>query len=196
MELYVLAQCPVVRDAVCLNIQLLKEPLCGPVLFSGVTLTLLLSSPPLWCSGVLLSDDGLAFSLLLLESLSLMMSYCRQNRAITAAGRWEMGTCATQTNKEWNSVMRRQLSLTDMSLPPLTKHVERPCEKLKSAPMGVWGLCLYLEAWKTPILHGVYFALVFKLPDAVGPPVWRRTVCSQLTALLHWGYTFVWECHH
>ncbi|TNN82594.1 hypothetical protein EYF80_007112 [Liparis tanakae] len=62
------------------------EPLCALV-FGGVGLTLLLSSPSLWCSGVLLSDDGLAFSLLLLESLSLMMSYCRQNRAITAAER-------------------------------------------------------------------------------------------------------------
>lgn len=60
--------------------------------FRGFVLTLLLSSPPLWCSGVLLSDDGLAFSLLLLESLSLMMSYCRQNRAITAARMWERGT--------------------------------------------------------------------------------------------------------
>lgn len=49
-------------------------------------LTLLLSRPPLWCSGVLLSEEGLTFSLLLLESLSFMISYCRQNRAITAAG--------------------------------------------------------------------------------------------------------------
>ena len=48
---------------------------------------MLLSRPPLWCSGVLCSEDGFAFSLLLLESLSLMMSYCRQNSAMTAAGR-------------------------------------------------------------------------------------------------------------
>ncbi len=92
----------------------------------GVVLTLLLSSPPLWCSGVLLSDDGLAFSLLLLESLSLMMSYCRQNRAITAAGRREMDTHG-QRNEDENSVMRRQLSLTDVPPLPPTGHVERPC---------------------------------------------------------------------
>lgn len=49
--------------------------------------TLLRSSPPLGRSGVLCSEDGLVFSLLLLESLSLMMSYCLQKRAITAAER-------------------------------------------------------------------------------------------------------------
>ncbi len=47
--------------------------------------TLLRRRPPLWCSGVLLSEDGFTFSLLLLESLSFIMSYCRQNKAITAA---------------------------------------------------------------------------------------------------------------
>ena len=45
--------------------------------------TLLRSSPPCGCSGVLHSDEFLALSLLLLGSLSLMMSYCRQNRTIT-----------------------------------------------------------------------------------------------------------------
>lgn len=47
--------------------------------------TLLPSRPPLWYSGVLWPDSGLLFSLLwLLESLSLMISYCLQKRAITA----------------------------------------------------------------------------------------------------------------
>lgn len=46
---------------------------------------LLRSSPPVGRSGVLCSEDGFVFSLLLLESLSLMMSYCLQKRAITAA---------------------------------------------------------------------------------------------------------------
>lgn len=48
-----------------------------------VTLTLLRRRPPPWCSGVLVSDALLVFSLLLLGSLSLMMSYWRQKRAIT-----------------------------------------------------------------------------------------------------------------
>lgn len=50
--------------------------------------TLLRSSPPCGCSGVLHSEEFLALSLLLLGSLSLMMSYWRQNRAITPA--WQM----------------------------------------------------------------------------------------------------------
>lgn len=49
----------------------------------GVSLTLLRRRPPPWCSGVLVSDALLVFSLLLLGSLSLMMSYWRQKRAIT-----------------------------------------------------------------------------------------------------------------
>lgn len=49
--------------------------------------TLLRSSPPCGCSGVLHSEEFFALSLLLLGSLSLMMSYWRQNRAITPAGR-------------------------------------------------------------------------------------------------------------
>lgn len=62
-------------DATC-------RPSCQPS-----PLTLLRSSPPLGRSGVLCSEDGFVFSLLLLESLSLMISYCLQNRAITAAER-------------------------------------------------------------------------------------------------------------
>lgn len=61
------------------------HPSCQPS-----PLTLLRSSPPLGRSGVLCSEDGFVFSLLLLESLSLMMSYCLQKRAITAAGRQGM----------------------------------------------------------------------------------------------------------
>ena len=53
---------------------------------SDLTLTLLRRSPPPWCSGVLVSDALLVFSLLLLGSLSLMMSYWRQKRAMTPAG--------------------------------------------------------------------------------------------------------------
>lgn len=48
--------------------------------------TLLRNSPPVGCSGVLHSDEFLALSLLLLGSLSLIMSYWRQNRAITPEG--------------------------------------------------------------------------------------------------------------
>lgn len=77
--------------------------------YLSALLTLLLSRPPpLWCSGVLLSDIGLAFSLLLLESLSLMMSYWRQKRAITAAG---------SDARDGYSVTRRQLSLTHERFP-------------------------------------------------------------------------------
>lgn len=57
--------------------------------------TLLRSSPPLGRSGVLCSEDGFVFSLLLLESLSLMMSYCLQKRAITAAEREGMKASLT-----------------------------------------------------------------------------------------------------
>lgn len=57
-------------------------------------LTLLRSSPPPWCSGVLFSEALLAFSLLLFGSLSLMMSYCLQNRAITPDG--EKASVSTQ----------------------------------------------------------------------------------------------------
>lgn len=53
---------------------------------SDLALTLLRRSPPPWCSGVLVSDALLVFSLLLLGSLSLMMSYWRQKRAMTPAG--------------------------------------------------------------------------------------------------------------
>lgn len=49
----------------------------------GVALTLLRRRPPPWCSGVLVSEALLAFSLLLLGSLSLIMSYWRQKRAMT-----------------------------------------------------------------------------------------------------------------
>ena len=61
------------------------HPSCQPF-----PLTLLRSSPPLGRSGVLCSEEGFVFSLLLLESLSLMMSYCLQKRAITAAERQGM----------------------------------------------------------------------------------------------------------
>ena len=53
---------------------------------SDLALTLLRRSPPPWCSGVLVSDALLVFSLLLLGSLSLMMSYWRQKRAMTPPG--------------------------------------------------------------------------------------------------------------
>lgn len=49
----------------------------------GVGYTLLRNSPPVGCSGVLHSEEFLALSLLLLGSLSLIMSYWRQKRAIT-----------------------------------------------------------------------------------------------------------------
>lgn len=49
-------------------------------------LTLLRRRPPPWCSGVLVSDALLVFSLLLLGSLSLIMSYWRQKRAMTPGG--------------------------------------------------------------------------------------------------------------
>lgn len=48
--------------------------------------TLLRRSPPPWCSGVLVSDALLVFSLLLLGSLSLIMSYWRQKRTMTPGG--------------------------------------------------------------------------------------------------------------
>lgn len=49
--------------------------------------TLLRNRPPVGCSGVLHSEEFLALSLLLLGSLSLMMSYWRQKRAITPVRR-------------------------------------------------------------------------------------------------------------
>jgi len=49
--------------------------------------TLLRNSPPVGCSGVLHSEEFLALSLLLLGSLSLIMSYWRQKRAITPGRR-------------------------------------------------------------------------------------------------------------
>lgn len=52
----------------------------------SLALTLLRRRPPPWCSGVLVSDALLVFSLLLLGSLSLIMSYWRQKRAITPGG--------------------------------------------------------------------------------------------------------------
>lgn len=52
----------------------------------SLALTLLRSRPPPWCSGVLVSDALLVFSLLLLGSLSLIMSYWRQKRAMTPGG--------------------------------------------------------------------------------------------------------------
>lgn len=55
----------------------------------GVGYTLLRNSPPVGCSGVLHSEEFLALSLLLLGSLSLMMSYWRQKRAITPEGEGE-----------------------------------------------------------------------------------------------------------
>ena len=58
----------------------------GPHPGPGLALTLLRRRPPLWCSGVLVSDALLVFSLLLLGSLSLIMSYWRQKRAMTPAG--------------------------------------------------------------------------------------------------------------
>ena len=71
----------------------------------GVSLlTLLLSRPPLWCSGVLRSDSGFTFSLLLLLSVSLMMSYWRQNSAITAEDNKHRTTAVTQAEldlAEW-----------------------------------------------------------------------------------------------
>lgn len=111
--------------------------------YLSALLTLLLSRPvPLWCSGVLLSDIGLAFSLLLLESLSLMMSYWRQKRAITAAG---------SDARDGGSVRRRQLSLTHVS----TSH-------LKGWIME--GLGWWLQAGNSDILSR--FPLFCALPDA------------------------------
>lgn len=52
----------------------------------GVGYTLLRNSPPVGCSGVLHSEEFLALSLLLFGSLSLIMSYWRQKRAITPGG--------------------------------------------------------------------------------------------------------------
>lgn len=57
-----------------------------PVRRVGVGYTLLRNSPPVGCSGVLHSEEFLALSLLLLGSLSLMMSYWRQKRAMTPWG--------------------------------------------------------------------------------------------------------------
>lgn len=72
-------------------VQPLRHSRCYmPALLSALPLTLLRSSPPEGRSGVLCSEDGFVFSLLLLESLSLMMSYCLQKRAITAAERGGM----------------------------------------------------------------------------------------------------------
>jgi len=76
-------------------------------------LTLLRSSPPLGRSGVLCSEDGFVFSLLLLESLSLMMSYCLQKRAITAAERQGVRTpshwlpSASPQHPSWRAVRPR-----------------------------------------------------------------------------------------
>lgn len=64
------------RDSRCLS----HHP--GP----SPALTLLRRSPPPWCSGVLFSDALLVFSLLLLGSLSLIMSYWRQKRTMTPGG--------------------------------------------------------------------------------------------------------------
>lgn len=89
--------------------------------YLSALLTLLLSRPvPLWCSGVLLSDIGLVFSLLLLESLSLMMSYWRQKRAITAAG---------SDARDGYSVTRRQLSLTHLSAFRLKGWIMEACSQ-------------------------------------------------------------------
>lgn len=58
--------------------------------------TLLRNSPPVGCSGVLHSEEFLALSLLLFGSLSLIMSYWRQKRAITPGG--EMVRIHDRTN--------------------------------------------------------------------------------------------------
>ena len=64
--------------------------------------TLLRNSPPVGCSGVLHSEEFLALSLLLLGSLSLIMSYWRQKRAITPRRRrgWYSNSgCPLNTNQ-------------------------------------------------------------------------------------------------
>lgn len=92
-------------------------------------LTLLRSSPPLGRSGVLCSEDGFVFSLLLLESLSLMMSYCLQKRAITAA--------KTQRMKD---------SLT-LPLLPTASQLE---SSQAQDTLGCWSPTPSVSAWNTP----------------------------------------------
>ena len=123
--------------------------------FRGVVLTLLLSSPPLWCSGVLLSDDGLAFSLLLLESLSLMMSYCRQKRAITAAHTSTHKHTHTHTEEERGKEFSHEAATVTH------RHVTTSSSGARWKAMRIMEFCsrgtrrcprLYLRAWKTVIL--------------------------------------------
>lgn len=126
----------------------------------GAELTLLLSSPPLWCSGVLRSDDGLAFSLLLLESLSLMMSYCRQNSAITAGRERERGG-GIQT---WGGKCHSHTCHHFLSPSTLKGHVDNgiplPREREADGRGFIW------EPGKTATLRRAPFLTFFNPPDA------------------------------
>lgn len=127
--------------------QLLGAPACCPP-----ALTLLRSSPPPWCSGVLFSEALLAFSLLLLGSLSLMMSYCLQNRAITPGG--EKALMSTQELNLQSSVppggdhsiIHACSFLTELLSPPAASYTSSLLrwlqgEKLKASGTSALNLC-------------------------------------------------------
>lgn len=127
--------------------------------------TLLRNSPPVGCSGVLHSEEFLALSLLLLGSLSLMMSYWRQKRAITpgrAGGRSDR--LRTAGGGWWlrSAVWKRWLSATHLPtwwapprwwwarppsagwsgpLPPSSLRLKEPMESSRQALGEKWIDC-------------------------------------------------------
>lgn len=108
----------------------------------GVGYTLLRNSPPVGCSGVLHSEEFLALSLLLLGSLSLMMSYWRQKRAITPGRRGRMSSRAA--NSGYLSKHREAV------WPWFNRHV---CPHLPtwSAPPRWWWAPLPSAGWSGPL---------------------------------------------